>query len=138
MNKFITCLLTIVYFLVSTTNIYAVFETDPGGGGSSGGGSNRVDISSTYAFGDLKNLGQGVDRLVLPAFSIAALGVIFYFLIGAFKYITSGGEKEELAKARGMITHSIIGFILLMALFFVIEFLFGKLFGTNIQFIKGL
>ncbi len=97
-----------------------------------------VDISQQYAFGDLKNLGQGLDRLVLPAFGIAAVGVIFYFIFGAFKYISSGGDKEEVAKARGMITHSIIGFILLMALFLVIEFLFGKLFGTNIRFIKGL
>ncbi len=97
-----------------------------------------VDISKEYAFGDLKTLGQGLDRLVIPAFSVAAMAVVFYFIIGAFKYISSGGEKEELAKARGMITHSIIGFILLMALFLVVEFLFGKLFGTDIQFIKGL
>ncbi len=97
-----------------------------------------VDISKQYAFGDLTTLGQGVDRLVVPAFSVAAMAVVFYFIIGAFKYISSGGEKEKIAEARGMITHSIIGFVLLMALFLVIEFLFGKLFGTNIQFIKGL
>lgn len=97
-----------------------------------------VDISKEYAFGDLKNLGQGLDRLILPAFSIAAAGVIFYFIFGAFKYISSGGDKEEVAKARGMITHGLIGFILLMSLFLVINFLFARLFGTRIQFIQGL
>ena len=117
----IVFLLSTIYYLLSTTPIFAA-----------------VDISKEYAFGDLKNLGQGLYRLVLPAFGIAAAGVIFYFIFGAFKYISSGGDKEEVAKARGMITHGLIGFILLMSLFLVINFLFARLFGTRIQFIQGL
>ncbi len=97
-----------------------------------------VDISKDYAFGDLQTLGQGLNRLVLPAFTIAALAVVIYFIIGAVKFITSGGDKEELGKARDMITHSLIGFILLISLFLVIEFVFARLLGTNIQFIQGL
>ncbi|MDO8619546.1 MAG: hypothetical protein Q7R49_06440 [Candidatus Daviesbacteria bacterium] len=97
-----------------------------------------VNISKEYAFGDLTSLGQGLDRLVLPTFSIAAFAVIIYFIIAGFKYLSSGGDKEELAKAQGMITHAIIGFMLLIALFLVVNFLFARLFGTGIQFIEGL
>lgn len=99
---------------------------------------NKVDISQQYAFGDLKNLGQGLDRLVGPAFVIAGLAVIIYFVIAGIKYISSGGDKEELSKAQAMLTHALIGFILLIMLFLVVEFIFARLFGSNIEFIKGL
>lgn len=98
----------------------------------------KVDISQQYAFGDLKNLGQGLDRLVGPAFVIAGLAVIIYFVIAGIKYISSGGDKEELGKAQAMMTHALIGFILLIMLFLVVEFVFARLFGSNIEFIKGL
>jgi hypothetical protein len=97
-----------------------------------------VDISKEYAFGDLTNLGIGFSRLVAPGFAIAIVAVVFYFIIGGLKYLTSGGDKETISSAQKMITHAIIGFILLIFLFLAIEFLFGKLLGTNIQFIKGL
>ena len=120
-------------FLFVATPTYAA--TPCGGTTPQLGG---VDISQEFAFGDLKCLGQGLDRLVNPAFSIAAFAVIIYFVIAGFKYVSSGGEKEELAKAQGMITHAIIGFVLLIMLFLVINFLFSRLFGTPIQFIQGL
>ena len=97
-----------------------------------------VNISQQYAFGDLGSLGEGISRLTTPAFSIAAALVVFYFIFGAFKYLASGGNKEELAKAQQMITHAIIGFVLFMLLFLIVELLFGRLLGANIQLIKGL
>lgn len=96
-----------------------------------------VDIGKEYAFGDVASLGQGLDRLVGPAFSIATAAVIFYFLIGAFKILTGGGDKEALGNAQKMITHSIIGFILLMFAFLVFQFVLSSLFGiTGLKIIK--
>ena len=92
-----------------------------------------VDIGNEYAFGDLKTLGEGVGRLVYPTFSIAAAIVILYFLAGAFRLLMSGGEKETVAGARNMITHAIIGFIILIFAFLVLQFILSAVFG-----IKGL
>lgn len=131
MKKAISYQLLAISFLLLATPTYAA---DP----PPCDNVNCVDISKTYAFGDIATLGQGLNRLIEPAFAIAALGVISYFLIAGFKYISSSGEKEALAEARQMITHSIIGFIMLLMLFLVVEFLFGRLFGVNIEFIKGL
>ncbi len=96
-----------------------------------------VDISKQYGFGDITNLGQGIDRLVYPAFSIATTAVVIYFVYAAFKYLTSAGDKEAVGEAQKMITHSIIGFVLLMFLFLVMNFLFFRLFGAEIQLFKG-
>lgn len=96
-----------------------------------------VNISEAYGFGDLKSLGQGIDRLVYPAFFLAMLAVTMYFVYAAFKLTTSGGDKEAVGEAKKMITHSIIGFILLMFLFLILNFLFYRLFGARIQLYQG-
>lgn len=71
--------------------------------------------------GKINSAGALFSKLVIPAFSMAALAVVIYFIWGSFKWIISQGNKEELAAARNMIIHSIIGFILLILLFFVLE-----------------
>lgn len=81
------------------------------------------DIGQNFAFGDIGTLGEGLNKLVAPVFSIAVTLVVIYFLIGGFKYLTSAGEKEAVASARSMIIHAIIGFVLLLFIFLILQFL---------------
>lgn len=92
-----------------------------------------VDISKFFGFGDIQSLGEGTSRLVLPAFEISAVAVILYFLIGAFKYLAAEGNKEKLEAARQMIYHAIIGFIILMLAFLILQFLLSSLFRTEFK-----
>lgn len=94
-----------------------------------------VDISKFFGFGDIPSLGEGTSRLVLPAFEISAVAVILYFLMGAFKYLTAGDNKEQLESARKMIIHAIIGFIILMFAFLILQFLLSSLFKTEFRII---
>jgi len=96
----------------------------------------QVNIGDQYAFGKVGSLGEGVGLLVNPAFSIAATLVVIYFLVGAFKILTAGGDKEAVGSAQKMITHAIIGFVLLMFSFLIFQFLTGSLFGFNLKLIK--
>lgn len=96
--------------------------------------SPGVNIGEKFGFGDITSLGDATSKLVMPIFSIAAAAVVIYFLWGAFKFLTSGGNKEEVAGARQMIIHAIIGFIILMFAFLILQFLMSSLFGiTNFQ-----
>lgn len=92
-----------------------------------------VDISQEYGYGYIKSLGDGVSLLVAPVFSIATSVVVIYFLIGAFKYVISGGDKDAIASARNMITHAIIGFVILMFAFLTLQFI-PEAFGLNFRF----
>lgn len=96
----------------------------------------QVNIGEQYAFGKVHSLGEGVQLLVNPAFSIATVLVIIYFLIGAFKLVASAGDKEAISTSQKMITHAIIGFILLMFSFLIFQFLIGNLFGFDLKLIK--
>lgn len=48
-------------------------------------------------------------------FTIAALAALLYLLLGAFGWITSGGSKENVEKAREKIQAAVIGLILIVA-----------------------
>ncbi|MBI4066790.1 hypothetical protein HY407_00250, partial [Candidatus Gottesmanbacteria bacterium] len=90
-----------------------------------------VDIGQKFGFGDIQSLGEGTSKLVTPFFSIAAVLVVIYFLLGAFKYLKSAGNKEEVEGARQMITHSMIGFIILIFAFFILQILLSNLLGIK-------
>lgn len=87
-----------------------------------------VQIGECFGYGNITSLGQAINNLVMPIFSIATALVIIYFLWGAFNFLKSGGNKEELAGARNMITHAIIGFLILMFAFLILQFLLSSLF----------
>ena len=90
-----------------------------------------VPIKDKFGFGDIGSLGQGTSQLVMPIFSVAAFLVILYFLLGAFKYLRSGNNKEETADARQMISHAIVGFIILMFAFLILQFILDRLFNIT-------
>ncbi|MBI3103503.1 hypothetical protein HYZ05_01025 [Candidatus Daviesbacteria bacterium] len=93
-----------------------------------------VDIGSKFGFGDITSLGCGTSRLVKPLFQVAAFLVILYFLLGAFRFLKAGGNKEDMDSARQMITHAIVGFIILMFAFLILQFLLARL--LNISDLK--
>ena len=98
---------------------------------------HAVNLGSQYSFG---NIGGGdtpavpelISRLMGPAFSVAALLVTFYFIIGAFKFMTSAGDKAKVGEAREMITHAIIGLILLLMMWLILRFI-PEFFGLTIH-----
>ena len=94
-----------------------------------------VDLSTQYGFGWLKSLSEALAVLIVPAFGIASAAVLFYFLFGAVKIITSSGDKEKVASARNMITHAFIGLLLLVMTFVLLQVIPG-LFNVDITFFR--
>lgn len=78
------------------------------------------------------NLGFGaagissvLSNIINLIFTAAAIVTLFMILFSAFQWITSGGEKENVAKARGRLTWAIIGLVLLS-----LAFLFMRVLGN--------
>ena len=72
-----------------------------------------------------------IGRVIQLLFIAGSIGFVFMFITGAFQWITSGGEKEGVSKARGRIVHALIG-ITLLALSFLILGIIGKVLGFNL------
>lgn len=96
----------------------------------------ETPLENIYGFGDLNDLGEGISRFVAPIFSVATTGIVFYLILAGFKYLTSGGNKDELAKARNMVTQALIGFVVLIFTFIIFQFFFSSLFGVTFKIVN--
>lgn len=84
---------------------------------------SALPLKETFGFGDITSLGGGTYSLVNPIFEIAAVLVIMYFLFGAFKFLKAGGNKEEMEGAKQMISHAVVGFIILMFAYLILQYI---------------
>lgn len=125
-GKLLIPLFSILIVSFSASPVYADC-VEPGG----------VKIKDCFGFGDIASFGKVTGDLTGPVFSVVTALVVIYFLWGAFKLLISGADKEQIAGAKQMITHSIIGFIILIFAFFILQFLLSSLFGIkDYQLIK--
>ena len=83
----------------------------------------EFDLQNSYGFSNVNNLGDALTLLLPAAFALAGVGIVFYFIFGAFKFLTSGGDKGAVAEARAMIMHAVIGLLMLIILFAVMKFI---------------
>jgi hypothetical protein len=104
-----------------------------------GGGVFRVGSSIMFQnFFNLfapNNTAVSLSKLItalLPVF-ITLSGIIFFvkILIGGFSYMTSAGDQVKVQAATKDITNSLIGLIVVIAAFFIIEIV-QVAFGINI------
>ncbi|MBI4225829.1 hypothetical protein HY612_01830 [Candidatus Roizmanbacteria bacterium] len=58
---------------------------------------------------------------------VAGMALFLYLLWGAFDWITSGGEKEKLEKARNKMTHAVVGIILVIFALALFEVIAGNI-----------
>lgn len=75
-----------------------------------------------------------LSNLIILIYSVTAVVLIFMLLWGAFQWLTSGGEKEQLASAQKRIMNAIIGIILFAVAFAIITVL-GQF--TGFKFFEG-
>ena len=63
------------------------------------------------------SLGNFITNTLTIAFLVALLVVLAMLIWGAFEWITSGGDKEAVGKARGRIINALIGLAILAIAF---------------------
>lgn len=80
---------------------------------------------STTSLGDL------IRNALVIIYILAAVAVLAMLVFGAFQWITSGGDKEAVQKARSRITAALVGMgILALALFITV--LMGQILNINV------
>ena len=70
-------------------------------------------------------------------FVIGVIIAIFYLLLGAVKWIYSGGDKAAIEGARGTITAAIVGLVVLFLVFLIFTILLN-FFGFGIEEITNI
>lgn len=67
--------------------------------------------------GGFVTIGDAVSKGLTVVFAAAVLIVLVMLILGAFEWITSGGDKEAVGKARGRIINALIGLAVLAVAF---------------------
>lgn len=94
-------------------------------------GPQQVKAPSGIPTGGLDYL-QAVLSNFLTIFLIAgAFFLVIYIVWAGMQWISSGGDKQKVATARGRITAAIIGFIIMMIAVFLINAV-GYFFRVNL------
>lgn len=93
---------------------------------SIGGGDSPSPEAGSQTIGLL--VGNIIGAFFIFAFIVAFL----YLLVGAFKWITSSGDKGKLEEARNQITHALVGILLFGAAWAIIT-LVGQFLGLDFQ-----
>lgn len=77
------------------------------------------------------DLGEFISNFLLLAFSLGLLVVLVMLIWGAFEWITSGGDKDAVSKARNRIINALIG-LAVLAVAFALARVAGQFTGLNI------
>lgn len=72
-----------------------------------------------------------VSTIIKLILVVAALIAFFFLVVGGIKWITSGGDKEQTAKAQGTITAALVGLVIVFAAWAIIR-LIEAFFGIEI------
>lgn len=78
-----------------------------------------------------KTLGNFISSVLILALSVGGLIVLIMLIWGAFEWIASGGDKENVGKARNRIINALIG-LAVLAIAFALANLFAKFTGFDI------
>lgn len=68
----------------------------------------------------IPEFGDVLTFLIRTFFIIGGIIAMLYLLLGAFSWITSGGNKENVDKAREKITNALVGVILIFVVLAVV------------------
>ncbi len=82
-----------------------------------------LDISTMTDFAPTKitNIGQIVN-LVLPLMMLGGVAIFFImFLMAGFRWITSGGNPEEMKKIQSQMSSALVGMIIVIASYVVVK-----------------
>jgi lipopolysaccharide export LptBFGC system permease protein LptF len=92
-----------------------------------------LDSIQTGAFGRSKlglDLGELIGDILPYIFAAASIGLLVYLVLGGFQFMTSRGDPKAAQGAQGKITNAIIGFIIVIFAYVIVQ-LFGQVFGLQ-------
>lgn len=74
--------------------------------------------------GNIPTLGPGqlISFIINAFFGIAILAALIYLLWGGLNWILSGGDKDKIEAARSRIVAAIIGLVLVVLSYFILDF----------------
>jgi hypothetical protein len=86
------------------------------------GGGQIIDIQGQAAnISPIASIANLVEIGASAILTAGTLGALLYLALGAFKWLTAGGEKGKVEEGRNMMTQAIIGLVILASIFVIYQ-----------------
>lgn len=76
------------------------------------------------------DVGGVISKLLPYIFSLAGILLLVYLILGGLQLMTSRGDPKAIEAAQAKITNALIGFVIIIIAFFVVQLL-GQLLGLQ-------
>lgn len=77
-----------------------------------------------------------ISFFISAFFIIGAIAAVVYMITGGIRWITSGGDAEQIAKARSTIVFSVVGLIVILISVFVVKYV-SEMLGFPLIILSG-
>jgi len=123
--------------LSGTRGIWQTYEDggatcDISGPFQEGGSCNPLAESYINLWFCVPTLGDLIGNLIRIIFFIAGLLALFMLLLGAFEWVSSGGDEKKLTSARGKIVNAVIGLVVMVAVMTLVVLIEQIIFGGKL------
>jgi uncharacterized membrane-anchored protein len=68
-----------------------------------------------------------LGQVLYAVFTLVGGLAVLFLLIGAVRYVTSNGDQSQLTQAKNTILYAVIGIIVSLSAFAIVQFLVGQL-----------
>jgi len=120
---FLIAIISYYFFLVPSTLAVA-----PGDGV---GDLPKSDAETFGGFTYHGLIGQIISRFLDPILVIAGFVTVIIIIISGIQFVTSGGNPEAAASARGRLTFAIIGFVIIVLAYAILQIVDKVFLGTS-------
>lgn len=69
---------------------------------------------------------EAVDALIAAVFGIAGVVAVVFIIIGGLRYTISQGDPGQVQRAKDTILYAIVGLVLVIASYTIINFILGR------------
>jgi len=80
---------------------------------------------------EINNIGDIVSRLIPYIFGIAGIALLLMIIFSGFQMLTSAGDPKALESAQKRLVNAIIGFVIIFAAYWIVQFI-GKILGIEV------
>lgn len=72
-------------------------------------------------------VGLNLQNVINILLFIAGIIAVIYIVIGGFRYVTSNGDSGSISKAKNTIMYALIGLVIAIMAYAIVNFVLGKL-----------
>lgn len=95
-----------------------------------GAGGGQVEINPPNV-PDFNSTNTVLGMVLSLLFALGVVAAIIMLVYAGIMWATSGGDKQKIETAHSTITYSIVGLIVILLSFFIVQFI-GSLIGVNL------